>query len=197
MRTISKVRSKAQLVPLRHLAYACGGMFLALSHPAAAADDTKPFRIGAIIEQTGVFAPFGKFIEPGLIVAVNEINAMGGILNRKVELVVRDDGGNPGRGLLAVKELVGDQHVDFLYSGVISGIVLASLPYATEQKMLSIANGSSPLIGDPAKFPYSFQLSDLSSKRVAPVAEALRKLGGHKVGIITTTNPQTMRSAKD
>jgi branched-chain amino acid transport system substrate-binding protein len=166
-----------------------GALFLASSQPVAALDDAKPFRIGAIIEQSGVFAPFGKFIEPGLIVAVNEINAMGGILNRKVELVVRDDGSNPGRGLLAVKELAGDQHVDCLYAGVISGIVLASLPYATEQKMFSIANGSSPLIGDPVKFPYSFQLSDLSSKRVAPVAEALRKLGGHRVGIITTTNP--------
>jgi branched-chain amino acid transport system substrate-binding protein len=184
----SKVGSKT-LLPLRRLTCICGVAFIALSGPAAASDETPPFRIGAVIERTGVFAPFGKFMEPGLIVAVNEINAMGGILNRKVELVIRDDASNPGRGLLAVKELVGDQHVDFLYAGVISGIVLASLPYATEQKMFSIANGSSPLIGDSARFPYSFQLSDLSSKRVAPVAEALRKLGGHKVGIITTTNP--------
>jgi branched-chain amino acid transport system substrate-binding protein len=185
----SKVSSENSSLPVRRLVYICVFGLMALASPAAALDETRPFRIGAVIEKTGVFAPFGKFMEPGLIVAVNEINAMGGILNRKVELVIRDDASNPGRGLLAIKELVGDQHVDFLYAGVISGIVLASLPYATEQKMFSIANGSSPLIGDSAKFPYSFQLSDISSKRVAPVAEALRKLGGHKVGIITTTNP--------
>ncbi len=103
--------------------------------------------------------------------------------------MIRDDGSNPGRGVLAAKELIGDQHVDFLYSGVISGIALATLPYTTEQKMFTISNGSAPALGDPAKFPYGFQLSDISSKRVAPVAEALRKLGGHKVGIMTSTNP--------
>jgi branched-chain amino acid transport system substrate-binding protein len=164
---------------------------------SARAEDAKPFRIGAIVQKTGVFAPFGTFIEPGLRVAVDEINGMGGILGRKVELIVRDDGSNPGRGVLAAKELIGDEHVDFLYSGVISGIALATLPYTTERKMFTISNGSAPALGDPAKFPYAFQLSDISSKRVAPVAEALRKLGGHRVGIMTSTNPPNYALGQD
>jgi branched-chain amino acid transport system substrate-binding protein len=152
-------------------------------------DAKHPFRIGALQEKTGLFAPFSKFIGPGLRVAVDDINAAGGILGRKVELIERDDASSPARALLAAKELVGDQRVDVLYTGVISGIALAVTPFATERKILTFANGSSPQLGDAAKFPYAFQLSDISSKRVAPVAEALRKLGGHKVGIMTTTNP--------
>lgn len=160
---------------------------VALAPVAAGAAD--PFKLGVIIPKSGIYAPFAKFIEPGLTEGVNEVNAAGGILGRKVELVIRDDASNSARALMAAKELIGDQKVDALYTGVISGIVLATLPFVTEQKVLSIANGSSELIGDPKKFPYSFQLSDIGPKRVAPVIEAVRKLGGKRVGILVSTNP--------
>lgn len=157
--------------------------------PAKAEQKKEPFRIGAILSKTGAFSQYGQFIEQGLQVAVKRINAAGGILDRPVELIVRDDASNPGRALLAAKELVSDQKVDFIYPEVISGLVLAVLPYTSEQKVLTISSGASPAIGDTKKFPYSFQLADVASRRTEAVAYALKKFGGKKVGILVSTNP--------
>ncbi len=161
-------------------------LFLALVAPAQAAD---PFRIGAVLPITGAYSQYGDFTRLGLTVAVKEINDRGGILGRKVELVIRDDASNPGRSLLAAKELLTEQKVDFLYPEIISGLILATLPYATENKVITISNGASPQIGDVSKFPYSFQFADLATKRLPAMAAAMKKLGGTKVGILVSTNP--------
>ncbi|MFG1400153.1 ABC transporter substrate-binding protein [Roseixanthobacter pseudopolyaromaticivorans] len=183
-------------IPIKRLAttFTCvATLFASLSFaamPAAAASKKdEPFRIGAILAKTGAFSQYGQFIEQGLRVAVKRINASGGIMSRPVELIVRDDASNPGRALLAAKELVSDQKVDFIYPEVISGLVLAVLPYTSEQKVLTVSSGASPIIGDTKKFPYSFQLADIASKRTEAVAIALKKLGGKKVGILVSTNP--------
>src|SRR6185437_13578198 len=155
----------------------------------ATAEDKPPFRVGAVLSKTGAYSQQGIFVEQGLRVGIKRANAAGGILGRKIELVIRDSASNPARGLLAAKELIGEQHVDFLYPEIISGIALAELPYTTEQKMFTIANGASPQIGDVSKFPYSFQYLDSATRRIPAMAAAIKKLGGHKVGILVSTNP--------
>ncbi len=149
----------------------------------------KPFRIGVVVPKSGLASQYGEFVLAGLTVGLDQVNAAGGILGRHVELVVRDDATNPGRALLAAKELVSDQKVDLLYPGIISGTTLAALPFTTSQRVLTISNGASPQIGDASKFPYSFQLSDLVTKRIPAMAAAIKKLGGTKVGILVSTNP--------
>jgi branched-chain amino acid transport system substrate-binding protein len=162
-------------------------LLLATNPLVASAEDT--FKIGVIIPQSGIYAPFGKFLGPGVKVGADEINAAGGIVGRKVELIVRDDASNSARALMAAKELIGNQKVDALYAEGISGIVLAMQPFISEQKIIFVSNASSEMVGDPKKFPYSFQLADIAPRRVAPVIEAVRKLGGKKVGILVSTNP--------
>ncbi|SHH14540.1 ABC transporter substrate-binding protein [Pollutimonas bauzanensis] len=167
-------------------------VFFGPAVPAASAQTApsgEPFRIGAILSKTGAFSQYGQFIEQGLNVAVKRINANGGILSRPVKLIIRDDASNPGRALLAAKSLVADEKVDVIYPEVISGLALAVLPYTTQKKILTISSGASPLIGDPKKFPYSFQLADVASKRTEAVAAALKKVGAKKVGILVSTNP--------
>ena len=155
----------------------------------SATEAAEPFRFGVVIPKTGTFGQYGDFIEQGLTVGTKQVNAAGGINGRNVELVIRDDASNPGRALLAAKELVSSKKVDALYPEVISGLVLAVLPYATEQKVITFSNGATPQIGDASKFPYSFQYSDLSVKRGPALAAAIRKLGGKRVGVLTSTNP--------
>lgn len=165
------------------------GLLVGVVSSSALGADEKPFRIGAVLPKTGAYSQYGDFTEMGMRVGVKQINDRGGILGRKVELVIRDDASNPGRSLLAAKELLGEQKVDFLYPEIISGMVLAVLPYTTEQNVLTICNGASPQIGDAAKFPFSFQLADLATKRAPAMAAAMLKLGGKKVGILVSTNP--------
>ncbi|MGB5902343.1 MAG: ABC transporter substrate-binding protein [Xanthobacteraceae bacterium] len=161
--------------------------FILRSNFSHAAD--KPFVIGAVLPKTGLASQYGDFVSAGLTVGISQVNAAGGILGRQVQLLVRDDATNPGRALLAAKELVSEQRVDFLYPGVISGTTMAVLPFTTANKIVTLSNGASPQIGDAAKFPYSFQLADLATKRIAPMAAAMKRLGGTKVGILVSTNP--------
>ena len=64
----------------------------------------KPFVIGSVLPLTGVYAGLGKNFELSQRVAVAELNEMGGILGRRVELVIRDSAGNPQRSLLAAQD---------------------------------------------------------------------------------------------
>ena len=153
------------------------------------ASAAEPFRIGVVYPKTGIFSQYGDFVEQGLGVAVKQVNAAGGINGRKVELIFRDDASNPGRTLLAAKELLSSQKIDLLYPEIISGLVLSALPYTTEQKMITLSNGATPQIGDASKFPYSFQLADVATKRGPAMAAAVKALGGKRVGIPVSTNP--------
>lgn len=156
---------------------------------AAQAAGGEPFRIGVVLPKTGPYSQYGDFTEQGILVGIDQINAAGGILGRKVEAIIRDDASNPGRSLLAAKELLSEQKVDFLYPEIISGLALAVLPYASEQRVFTISNGATPQIGDAQKYPYSFSLSDLAPMRIPAMAAALTKLGGKRVGILVSTNP--------
>ena len=176
--------------PITNAVVAAATLCIFLNTPSARAEDAaKPFQFGAVLPKTGAYSQYGDFTEQGLRAGVNEINDKGGILGRKVELVVRDDASNPGRSLLAAKELFTEHNVDFLYPEIISGLALATLPYTSENKIFTVSNGSSPLIGEAKKFPYSFQLADLATKRLPSMAAAMKKLGGTKVGILVSTNP--------
>src|SRR6267143_6077911 len=75
-------------------------------------DSKNPFKVGAVLSKSGPYSQFGGYGESALLVAVKQVNEAGGILGRKVELVIRDDASNPGRALLATKELVEEQKVD-------------------------------------------------------------------------------------
>jgi branched-chain amino acid transport system substrate-binding protein len=167
-------------------------LLLVVTTSALAELDSKtPFKVGAVISKSGPYSHFGGYGESALLVAVKQVNEAGGILGRKVELIIRDDASNPGRALLAAKELIEEQKVDFLFPEIVSGLVLASLPYATEKKMITITPGASPLIGDASKFPYSFQYGDIATERVPAMVNLMKKLGGKKVGILVSSNPAT------
>lgn len=171
----------------------CGllfGLTWLLGHSTVqAAGDDKMFRIGVVLPKTGAYSQYGTFTEQGLRTGVKQVNDSGGILGRKVELIIRDDASNPSRSLLAAKSILSEGKVDLLYPEIISGFALAVIPFATEQKLLTFSNGASPQIGDAAKFPYSFQLADLATQRLPAMVAAMKKLGGKKVGILVSTNP--------
>ncbi len=156
---------------------------------AAWSADNRPFMVGVTIPKSGPAAQYGSLVENGMRIAASQINAEGGINGRKVELAIRDSATNPQRAVLAAKELVEETKVDFLFPEIVSGLVLAVLPYTTERKMITITNGSAPKIGDAKAFPYSFQFGDLANKRAPAMAAAMKQLGGKKVGILVSTNP--------
>ena len=86
---------------------------------------------------------FPAFLEPykkGMELAVEEINASGGVLGRKLELVTRDDGGNPGDAVRVAEELISREQVALLMGTFASNVGLAVSNLAAQRKVLFVAS---------------------------------------------------------
>ena len=82
------------------------------------------------------------FLEPykkGMELAVEEINAAGGVNGKKLELVIRDDNANPGEAVRAAEELVSREKVDVLTGSFLSHIGLALTDFAKQKKFFFLA----------------------------------------------------------
>src|SRR3954467_6176263 len=81
---------------------------LAASRGLPAIAQNAPLRIGCITPLSGAASILGKPQQMGMELFARKVNAAGGILGRKVEIVVRDDQSKPNVAVAAVRELAGD-----------------------------------------------------------------------------------------
>ena len=82
------------------------------------------------------------FLEPyrhGWEMALEEINASGGVLGKKLEVIARDDNGNPGDSVRVAEELVTREQVALLFGGFLSNTGLALTDYAKQRKIFFLA----------------------------------------------------------
>ena len=88
-----------------------------------------PVKIGLSAAVSGGSAASGEAIKRGLLIAIDEINGKGGVLGgRKLELVVRDDEGNPSKGVTIARELVEREKVAAVFGGLHTTVALAQVP---------------------------------------------------------------------
>jgi branched-chain amino acid transport system substrate-binding protein len=87
-------------------------------------------RIGAIDPLTGPMAAYGEPVRDGMILAVEEINAQGGINGRKIELLLEDDGGDPKNAVNAFTKLATVSKVPVIIGPLSSGCSMATAPLA-------------------------------------------------------------------
>src|SRR5258708_23191558 len=97
---------------------------------AMAAGAEEPIKVGLVAALSGGSAKSGEGITRGLSVAIDEINASGGLLGRKLELVRRDDESNPAKGQIAARELIDQEKVAAIFGGIDSPPSPASVPIA-------------------------------------------------------------------
>jgi len=101
----------------------------------ALAQSKEPVKIGLSAAVSGGSAASGEAIKRGLLIAIDEINAKGGVLGgRKLELVVRDDEGNPQKGVTIARELVEREKVAAVFGGLHTTVALAQVPVWHELK---------------------------------------------------------------
>ncbi|NUT10917.1 MAG: ABC transporter substrate-binding protein [Nonomuraea sp.] len=98
-----------------------------------------PIKVGLIVSLTGNYTPLGSEDKKAVELAVEQVNAQGGLNGRKVELVTRDDKTAPDQGIVAYNQIKGD--IDALIGPVFSNAALAVEPLAQRDKMpyLSLA----------------------------------------------------------
>ena len=142
----------------------------------ASAQGVGPLRVGFICPASGGSADFGASAQLGAELAVNEINEVGGFLGRKVELVVRDDQGNPDRGRQVSEELVLKEKVAFTIGFCNTGVALKALDVFQDNKHLlvvPVATGSAVTAKYPAPESYIFRLSPRDMLQAAAIVSDL------------------------
>ncbi|URI07661.1 ABC transporter substrate-binding protein [Aquincola tertiaricarbonis] len=98
---------------------------LAIAAPLAASAQTAPIRVGVVTPLSGTYAGIGQQVKWGLDLAAAQINAAGGVMGRKLELVYEDEEANPAVATQKAEKLFQVGKVDFLTGTVNSGSTLA------------------------------------------------------------------------
>ena len=114
-----------------------------LAAVAALASTSVAFAQGVIkIGEINSYKAQPAFLEPykkGMELAVDEINAKGGVNGKKIELITRDDNANPGDVVRAAEELVSREKVDMLAGAFLSNTGLALADFAKQKKFFYLA----------------------------------------------------------
>ena len=102
----------------------------------------KPVKVAMVNTSTGGAALYGLAGIEGAKIAVAELNASGGVLGQKVELIVRDDGAKPDVGSREIRDVILREEVAVVFGPVSSGVLLAMSEVAKENKTILIAHTS-------------------------------------------------------
>src|SRR5712672_4295449 len=156
--------------------------------PAQAQETIK---LGLVAAMSGQSAKSGEAIVRGLSLAIDEINAKGGLLGKKVELLVRDDESNPAKGVIAARELVQRERVAALFGGLDTPVSMAIVPFANQSKVpfMGVWAAGTPITRNGAAENYVFRVSavDVLVDK-ALVAYAVKKYAAKKPGMILINN---------
>ncbi len=153
--------------------------------PQEAAPTPTPvevINIGVFLPLKGDSAPSGDAARNGLVIAVEEANASGGVLRRPVRLIVRDTASDPQRATKAVRDLIEKDNAAVVIGGIGPGSLEAAT-IANELGVPMIALGST-MPGIRSKEPWIFRLSyvDFLSGRV--MAKFAASLGARRAVVL-------------
>src|SRR4030088_3099220 len=126
-----------------------------LAAPAIAANE--PIRIGYLPALTGPSSSTGVGINRGVLLAVQEINAVGGINGRQIELITRDTQSEPTKAVNAAAELTHGEKVSVVFGPVNSGESLAVVPLLARANIPQVHPCWVDSLTDPKKYPMCFR----------------------------------------
>ena len=151
--------------------------YFGITHNAFA-KASGPIVIGHQCELTGGVSSWGYWHDKCAQAAVKVINEGGGIAGRKVELAVADTESNPAAGARKLRSLIQRQKASFVVGSVHSGIMLASIPIATELKTPYFSAGEATEATGSKGSRYSFRTgTDTYALAAAGVPWAMENLG--------------------
>jgi branched-chain amino acid transport system substrate-binding protein len=163
---------------LRTLGVAIVALFVAL--PAAA----QTIKLGEL----NSYKVFPAFLEPykkGMELALDQVNASGGVLGRMIEIVSRDDGGTPGDAVRVAEELVSREKVVLLMGTFPSNVGLAVADFAKQRKIPFIAAEplTDKLVWDNGN-KYTYRLRASTFMQTAMLVPEAVKLNKHRWAIV-------------
>ena len=143
---------------------AVGAASLASGLAAPAIAQNEPIKIGYLPALTGPSSSTGIGINRGTQLAVDEINAAGGINGRKIELIVRDTQSDPTKAVNAVAELTQRQKVAIIWGPLNSGEALAATPLIARDKVPMLHPCWVDELIDVKKYPMAFRIAPTNTQ---------------------------------
>lgn len=166
------------------------GLALAAATPVLA---NEPIKIGLVTALSGQSALAGEAITRGMQIAIDEINAKGGLLGgRKLELVRRDDEANPAKGVVAARELIYREKVAIVFGGLDTPVSMAIVPLMNQEKVPFMGPwaAGTGITQNGANPNFAFRVSAVDEiVDVGMLAYAQKTFKTTKPGLILVNNP--------
>jgi branched-chain amino acid transport system substrate-binding protein len=159
----------------------------ALALAAASAWAADNIKIGSVLSVSGPAAFLGDPELKTLQLYVEKINAEGGVLGRKLELVHYDDGGDAAKANGFTKRLIESDKVDVLIGGTTTGATLAMAPLAEKASLPFISLAGAVVIVEPVR-KWVFKTPHTDRMAAEKVFEDMKKRGITKVGLLSETS---------
>jgi branched-chain amino acid transport system substrate-binding protein len=160
-------------------------ILLALAATAAGADT---IRIGVNEPLTGAFAASGTYVVNGAKIAADEINARGGVLGKKIELVIEDNKSNPTEAAAVAEKLITSDKTPVMMGAWGSSLTLAVMPKLAEYEVPMLVETSSSGKITTSGNPFVFRISPPSALEAETFAPMVAKLGMKKVDFLVLNN---------
>lgn len=159
----------------------------------AAAAEAESVKVGLVAALSGNSALSGEAITRGLSIAIDEINARGGVLGgRKLVLVRRDDESNPAKGQLAARELIEKENVAVVFGGIDTPVSAALVNVMQELKRpyMGVWAAGTGITRNGKTPNYMFRVSAVDERvDLAMMKYAQKTYGAKKPGAILVNNP--------
>ena len=153
----------------------------------ASAQSPAPIKVGAVLSVTGPAAFLGEPQLKTLQLYVERLNAQGGVLGRKLELVHYDDGGEAGKANNLTKRLLESDKVDLIIGGTTTGATMAMAPLVEKASIPFVSLAGGVVVVEPVK-KWLFKTPHTDRMAAEKVFADMKKRGLLKVGLLSETS---------
>lgn len=140
--------------------------------------------VGELASLTGASASFGQSSHKGTELAVDEINAAGGVLGKKIQLISEDDQSQAGQPATIARKLISQDHVIAILGEVASSKSLEAAPICQQNKIPMISPASTnPKVTDVGD--YIFRICFIDPFQGTVMSKFARARGWNKIAVLT------------
>jgi branched-chain amino acid transport system substrate-binding protein len=164
---------------------------------ATGASAQETIKIGVTQPLTGAFAASGNYVAQGAKIAEDEVNEAGGVLGKKIQLIIEDNKSNPTEAVSTVEKLIQKDKVPLLIGAWSSTLTLAAMPKLEEYGVPMIVETSSSGKITTSGNPYIFRIAPTSAMEAKAFQPLVAKVGIKKADFLYTNNDFGIGSANE
>jgi len=144
-------------------------------------------KIGAIFSQTGPASFLGAPEAKTVQMLADQVNAKGGVLGRKIQLIIKDSAGSPERAVSFAKQLIEEEQVLAIVGPSTSGETMQIKPICEANKMILVSCAAAETIVNPLA-KYVFKTPQKDSQAVTWIYRTMKKKGITKIAVVTSND---------